>query len=456
MIDIKTHGSPGWWLNRLVVKIDGKRKHYQDLYDRYAGDPPAPQGAENAREMLRAFQRKARLNLAETVVLVLLHRLSITAISTARSEGEVSDIEAWQEWLDLGGEVFADDVHRTFAWAGNAYAIVAADPDGNVAVTAEDPRAMASIHDPLDQRKIRAAAKVLHDEDEGVSYAYLYRPGRVYVARKASPRGSVRFSAASWDWDETRGGEAGLPLPAGFEQIVPVVRFRNREGVGEFERHVDLLDRINLMILQRMVVAILQAFKQRAIKVSPEDMPDRDPDTGELVDYNEIFTNDPGALWKLPQTAEMWESGEVQLTPILSAAKDDIQHLSVVTFTPAPILMPEGQNQSAEGANFAREGLTSRVDDRKRRLNDGWRQVIRLVYLAQGDERADGSISLTWAPSERYSLKERTAAARDAKEAGVPWRTRMSDIMQFSPEQVARMETERSDDAAEALLLGGE
>jgi hypothetical protein len=82
----------------------------------------------------------------------------------------------------------------------------------------------------------------------------------------------------------------------------------NRNGVGEFEPHLDVLDRINHMILQRMVIATMQAFRQRAIKGDTEDMPDKDPETGEEIDYDDIFAADPGALWRLPKVRDMWES----------------------------------------------------------------------------------------------------------------------------------------------------
>ena len=44
-------------------------------------------------------------------------------------------------------------------------------------------------------------------------------------------------------------------------------------------------------MLQRMTIATIQAFKQRAFK----GLPKTDPDTGEEIDYDSIFTADPGA-----------------------------------------------------------------------------------------------------------------------------------------------------------------
>ena len=52
----------------------------------------------------------------------------------------------------------ATDIHRTMLIAGDAYAIVGVDDDGPYA-TSEDPRQVVTIHDPIRQARVRAAAK---------------------------------------------------------------------------------------------------------------------------------------------------------------------------------------------------------------------------------------------------------------------------------------------------------
>ena len=53
-------------------------------------------------------------------------------------------------------------------------------------------------------------------------------------------------------------------------------------------------------------------------------------------------------------------------------------------------------------------------------------------------------MEVLWAPPERLSRSERADAASKAQD--LPWRTRMSDIWQFSPQQIDRMEAERAMD----------
>jgi hypothetical protein len=447
-IDVRVPESPGWWVARLANKLLKRRPEAEALFQRYEGNPPLPEGAENAKTAYQAFQRKARTNFAELIVEALRERTVLSGFRTAAAGDENGDETAWRLWLSAGAPVeVATVLESTFA-TGDGYIIVGLDEDGEVLVTGEDPRQVVTEHDPRQQRKVVAALKMFHDDVAALDYAYLYLPGRVFVAaremKKANPT-AQRFNAQAWEWDEAHGGEVGEALPF---PVVPVVRWRNKRGVGEFETHIDLLDRINHMLLQRMVIATMQAFRQRAVR---GDLPDRD-ENGELIDYDDLLSADPGALWRLPAAVEMWESGQADLTPILSAVRDDVVHLAAVTRTPLHMLTPDAAAQgSAEGATLQREGLVFKAEDRMMRLGTAAAQTLYLMLLFTGDtERATlADIEVLWKPAERYSLTERASAATQAQAAGVPWRSRMTTIMQYAPQDVARMESER---AADALL----
>lgn len=450
-IDITTPDTPGWWLKRCHTKLEERRRRIQPLYDRYEGNAPIPDSLREAPASAQRFYKTSRTNLAEMVVKAMRYRLKVARIQTARESGERGDAGAWKAWKAAGMLVEGPDVVRNMLVAGDGFVIVAND-GGSAAATSEDPRQVVTIHDPVRQSRIRAAAKFFHDFDFDEDLAYLYRPGRRWVARaprkSRNTKAGVRFSAA-WDWSEEHGGEAGQALPPGFESDVMVVRYRNDEGVGDFERHTDILDRIDHLILQGMVVVTLQAFKQRAIKVDPKDMPDVDPETGEEIDYDDVLAADPGALWKLPQAAEMWESGAVDVTPITTMVTKELERVSAVTFTPLSMFTPEGANQSAQGASLVREGMTFKVEDKHERIGQADALTASLIFRMtdglEGVGTAD-DIRIVFAPAERFSLAERADAATKAKAAGVPWRTIMLDILQFTPEQVERMETERMND----------
>jgi hypothetical protein len=136
-----------------------------------------------------------------------------------------------------------------------------------------------------------------------------------------------------------------------------------------------------------------------------------------------------------------------------SAVRDDIQDLAAVTRTPLFYLTPEANQGSAEGASLAREGLVFKTQDRLLQFGESWEQVMSLAFLFAGDrERANrGAMEVMWADPQRYSLAERYDAASKAVAAQVPWRTVMSSVLQYTPQQVDEMEAER---ATDALLTG--
>lgn len=464
--------SPGWWMKRLATVLADQRraKRLQLLMDYLRGNAPLPQGAENAREAYTAFQKKARSNLAELVTSAVSTRMTPTGFKTAVDSDATGDAAVGELWSQIGLDVRCADVHDLMLGLSEAYVIVGAvDPDTEApVVTCEDPRFMVGESDPANPEKLLAALKVLRDDVAGEDRAYLYlpaspgdgrataevwvavrkssmyeRPGAgVYTPWNATDQRAPRlpFDGRSWSWDEQRSGK----LP---HERIPVVKFTNKGGMGEFEAHLDLLDRINHGILQRMIITVMQAFRQRAVKGLPLTYPEGHPQAGQVIDYAEIFTADPGGLWQIPKDAEMWESAVNDLSPILNAVKDDLEHLGAVTFTPMHMLHPGGENQSAEGASLSREGLVFKVDDRIARTGRSWAQVMSLVLLAAGQpERAVLSkLKVMWAPANRLSLTERSDAASKLKEI-LPRRSLLIDVLGYAPERADEIMTEIHDD----------
>lgn len=449
--DVDTPRSPGWWFKTLANEQKNRRKRLDCLWERYEGRPPLPELTSEAatvaqRRMWEAFQRKSRTNYAELVVEAVRERMTLLGFRTGATGDENGDPEARKIWVGNDLPVESADVHEMFLGMGDSYTIAGPPEEGSEipVITGEDPRQCITAHDPVRQSKVLAGLKWYWDLEEEQDVAYVHIPGEVHVARRVAGQKSTvlgenfRFSPKAWTWDDEP-----INLARDYNvNRVTITRFRNRRGVGEFENHVDLLDRINHMLLQRMVIATMQAFKQRAIK----GIPVNDPKTGKPIDYSQVFTADPGALWLLPATAEMWESGQVDLQPLLSAVKDDVRDLAAVTRTSLSLLAPE--NASAEGAVNQREGAVFKAEDRLTRAGGGWRHTMSLAFEFRKDKaRADmDAIEVLWKPVERFSMAERYSANVQAKAGDVPWRTRMTDILGFDPDQVARMEQERTSD----------
>lgn len=433
---------------RLAKKLLGRQQRLERLASYYQGDPPLPEGIERLRQVARDFFKASRTNFAELVTEAPRERMQPSGIRTGADDGEAGDAAAWAAWVRAGLPVLSADVHQSMLGLGDGYVIVAWDGDrGRAVPTAEDPRQVVTEHDPLEQRRVLAGLKMYRDHVAKQDVAYVYLPGKVLVARRPASdvvKTSTTFDLRAWDWDE----DLSRPLPRGFEDVVPVVRFRNREGVGEFERHIDVLDRINRMMLRRIVIATYQAFRQRAIK---GDLPETD-EAGNVIDYNKALEAGPDALWLLPPDVDIWESNQVNLQDILSAVKDDVLFLAAVTRTPLAMLTPDAAAQSAEGASLQREGLVFKTEDRIARASDGWSQVVSLMFRFAGDAaRGDlDRITLLWAPVERYSIAERGSAW--AQTQGLPFETRLRLVFGMGPDEIARVKTERQAELLQAAL----
>ena len=426
----------------LLKKLKGRQAHYQLMERYYDGDAPLPESAEGQSRAYRRFQRKSRLNLAQLSVAAVRERMVIGGFRTGAEDDENGDREARRLWKANHLDYLASDLHSLFLRFGSAYAIVGY-PDGSEfpVVTVEDPRQVCAYTDPTMPHRVVEAIKVFNEG--GINYLYCYRPEMIHVYVKDSednmfdPDGYI----LSMEMENTIGE-------------VPVVKFTNADERGEYEPYIDIIDRVNHMILQRLIIATTQAFRQRVLK---GDFPTHDAD-GNEIDYNGIFESSAGSLWMIPEGADVEELAQAEITGILSAVRADIQDFAAVTRTPMHYFVPEGVNGSAEGAQLAREGLVFKAEDRIARASAGWSKVMSLIFKWLGDEVRANLLDLEplWKPAERYSLAERADA--NVKFADIPFRSRMSLIAQFSPAEIEEMEVEKASESliAQAVFMGEE
>ena len=466
MIDVETPRSPGWWLQVLTRQLHdrrtgrlwqrgktsnrGVRPGLELLRDYYDGEPPLPDCAAGWRDGMVQFLRLSRMNYTELIIGAVLDRMVPvgwrTGVDSDRDGDEVAkrvaDVNAFE--LVLG------DAVEFMLSQGDGYMIVGEPRRGSdvPTVTAEDPQQVITAHDAATGATL-AALKLYRDEWTGTDVAHVFTPGRVHVARtggRLALSGSERFAATGWDWDEA--GVDGRLLPDGLRDRVAVARLRNRRGVAEHEPHLDVLDRINDGIFERVTIAKMQAFRQRALLDAPNTYGEDHEKAGQEIDYTDAFSSDPGSLWLMPPGSKIWESQAIDLGPVRLAIKDDVEAVAAVTRTPLHYVTPDAASGSAEGASTMREGHVFRVEDRRRRADAGLAEVMSMVFAAMGDgERSRvEAIKTIWAPVERYSMSERWQAAAAAKGAGLPQSSVFTDVAGYMPADLVRLERERGDD----------
>lgn len=477
-------GSDGWWMQQCWIALRDQRRDLTRLENYRRGTPQVSMGSPATQSAFYRFQRQCRTNVADLVVQALIERLGVRTIRTAAGGDDDGDVQATRMWQASGMDVGQSDLNRMLATFGRACTSTSApDIDGGWSrIVPEDPRECVVIRDA--HGRTVAGFKLFHDQLSQVDYAILWRPGRKVVGTRArasrpgliGPDLAMRepklmFIASAFDlrpeqpsgWEPTGDPTADLLWSESYEvQDIPIVDHVAPDGVGVFERHIDLIDQINHIILQGLVISTLQAFKQRALELT-EDLPKYDPETNLEIDYNDVFAADPGALWKLPIGAKIWESGAVDITGILQQAKDAIQRFAAVTRTPFSMFSSDSVNQSAAGAQLTKEGLVFKAEDYQRVETRGLIEALSIGFKFMPDsvryvdvngarvDRADvAGMSIEWLPAERYSLAEKAQA--DSQATSLPRRQRLSRIWGFTPAEVDIAMSQAAEDAMLATL----
>jgi hypothetical protein len=448
---IDTRSPEGAKFHRMARRLVNQRPHYQKLDDYYRGANGIPVYAgRQVQESYRRLMNLSGANFARLIVEATRERMTPLGFRTGAVSDELGDSEAWRIWQANSLDADHILIDRATLTMGKSFSMIGGvDPEiGAPLITAEDPREVICETDPARRRKVTAALKLYVDEDAGMDRAVLFpMPGWVLKAerkRTGSDTGCYVESVdlAGWNW-------VGAPerLPA---DVVPVVPFLNLAGIdntpeGEFEAHLATLDRINYTILSRLEAMTMQAYRQRAIKGLPLT-----DDQGE-IDYSGDFLAGPGELWQLPATAEIWESGVIDLNPVLMSEKQDITTLAGATSTPMSYLFPDDGGGSAEGASLKRESITFKARDRMLQQGESYEQTMAIAFMFSNDStRASrGDMELMWAAAERYTLNEKAQAFVQYRNGGVPLQTAARIVLQMTPQEIARMEAE----AAVAQLL---
>ncbi len=431
------------WSDRFhrPVAIRPRNEVLDTLWSYNVGDAPLPQVAEGYEDAFRDVIRQARCNYAPMCVNAMLDRMELHAVSTLIDNDAGGDDVAARIMDESGFGAMAKDLFSYQFSMGESFAM-AVDNDTNTPTAhAIDPRRCIGIPDPANPIRLRAAVVKDYDPVQEVESAHLFLPGR---------RWDVKFDGTKWAIGNTDQPE----LITGLDRLggIPIVRFLNPHGLGEYERHLDLLDRINDMTLKRLIVVAYQAFRQRAIIGDDQDDADEDEDS-EPIDWDAlaatVFRANPGALWKVPDGFKFWESQALDLSSILNAKRDDVKEFAAVTGTPLHLITPDAANGSAEGAGLMRESATSKIRDRRARVTPQMKLLWRILFAFAGEADRGTSMKLHWGPVEFRTLAEKASASSQAV-GTLSLQQRNEQIWEMSPEET---EANINQMAAEQILL---
>lgn len=467
--------TPAEWLPVLAKMLDERHPEVRLLRRYSRGRAKLPEMGDNLKASWKAFQRKSRTDYGGAATRSLRNRIRPNGLRIGTTDDHPALAEARRILRDNRWPIQVRDAIRDYIEVGVGYLVVG-ERDGAAVITRERPERFYALPDPARPWKARATINVWRDPVLRLDFARAMCDGQAQTfARPSTNRNGSPFETAAgvdgepWrpysDLETFTGGPRVAILDRGNEPVSAVDDDEEEERVklltGAFlAPHLDTIDRILLGKLNRLVVTAMEAFRQRAIKPAKgkdgeaaEGLPDTDDD-GNQIDWKKAFEPAPGALWELPVGVDIWESEVVDIRPLLEGESTDARDFCAESGTPISVLIPEGQNQSAEGAANAKEQQVATAEDDVERLKPALAVAVVYALEAEGVDLLGDTVEVLFAPPAHVSLQERFAAAVQAKGAGLSGRTIKRDILGMTPDQIQQDEADAGADLLAQALLG--
>lgn len=443
--------TPEQWRDKLLVDLRGRRAVIDLNYRYYRGDHPLPWAPAEVGDAYRSFLKMARSNWCRLVVKAPSERLRPVGMRFSGGDA-TGDTETW-ETLWQGNRLDAECrmVHDSALIARRGFALVWPRGEGQTpSITPEHPSQVIVEFAPGDRRTRLAGLKTFDDVQSMQRFVTLWLPGAVY--QWTAPLTTVTGVPLAWSgWnDEALNITEAADNPLG---EVPLIEFVADpalvgEPMSELDGGViDIQDRINKTILDRLVTSNFSSFPQKwatglEIPTDPETKQPIEPfkNAVDRVFYNE---NPEGSFGSFEAS---------DLAPYIKSVESDIQHLAAITRTPPHYLLGQsGAFPSGESLKSTETGLVAKVLERRDSFTESWEDVLRLALKAAGDPRSDDmAMSVLWKDPESRTQAEVMDAATKMQAVGVPYREILAFIG-YSPTDISRLVEERKQDVADGL-----
>lgn len=406
------------------------------LWSYNVGDPPLPQLEPEYHDVFRGVLRKARSNYAPLCIAPMLDRLELQDVATLLDSDTDGDDIAADIMEETGFAAVLKDIFEFEFAMGESYGMAVPGVEGGPtlsngqpipSVHAIDPRRCVGLPDLNNPVRLRAALVHQYDPITYDRTAFLFLPGEKWT---------VRFNQGNGLWNADAEPEKidGLDALGG----IPIVRFENKNGLGEYEPHLDLLDRIIDTTLQRIIGFWYQALRQRAL-AGDEDAEDEDSPEQQAppIDFAKVLKAGPGEMWRIPEGFKIWESQQTDFSGILKGKLDDVKEFAALTGTPLHLITPDAANGSAEGAGLMRESLTSKCRDRRVRSTPQLKLLWRILFAQANAADRGKRMQLQWGPLEFHTLAEQGSASTQAV-GTLSLEDRCERIWDMSPDETKR------------------
>ncbi|MFM9703601.1 phage portal protein [Streptomyces galilaeus] len=426
-------GSAEWWLSRLWDELKRRREYADCMRLYYSGDHPLPMIQEKARPAFQRLLKQSRSNYTGLVVDATAERIQVDGFRLG--DEDMGDQEAWRIWQASAMDADSDLLITEAVKVGRSFALVAPNPDdaSTPIITAEDSTQAIVAYEPGSRRRRAAGLKTWLDDWTGLLMATVYLPDGLYKFQAPNPQKGLK-GEPRWEKREAAGEEWPAANPLG---EVPLVEIQNRpdllgEAHSEIEDVLDVQDRINKTLIDRMMAQEFSAFRQRWMTgyEVPTD------DNGQPV---EPFKAAVDRLWIIEdENVNIGEFSATDLGPYLDSIEADVQHLAARTRTPAQYLLGKLSNVNGETLKATESGLVAKVRQRCRPLGEGLEEIVRLYLKAASDGRNLSKIEVIWHNPEFRTEGELVDALVKMSTLGVPhealwerWGASQTEIAQW-------------------------
>lgn len=396
--------TPLEWLARLGRQLVHRqeRVHYWRRY--YEGNQDLPAGPDQHKDAFRRFQALSRTNLCLLCAESMVHRMQVTGYRD--NTGQQAGNPVWRLWQQAKLDARQFSAYRKAFSRSAAYVTVGVDPrdTSRPRVTIEGPENVIVESDAADANRRLAGLRLWHDPIARRWMATLYLPGERYHWQTAQEYKHCNQSDLLFKWDPSA-WELRTDPGRSFAEV-PVVPFLNGdEGeapVAEFDVGIDVQNRLNLTILNRLSAERYAAFRQRYMTNYEVD---EDPVTGLPLSP---FKPGTDQIWTVPPPepgqpeTRVGDFAQTDTSQMLRGVEADMRAFAAVTLTPVYYLPGDLVNIGADSVAALDAGHVAKVRQRMALWGESWEEVLALMAQAAGITADLSQGEVVWARPESF------------------------------------------------------
>lgn len=386
---------------KLLAMRDDEQRRLRKIAAYVSGRQDSVYVPRGARQEYRWLIKRAKVNILPLVVTVVAQALFVDGYRPERSS---KNAKAWAYWQANRMDGRQHSLHRATLKYGVAYTLVLpgrmADQKMPV-ITPKSPRRMTAFYaDPVDDEWPMYAVDV---RQENVA------PGKTRtVVDLYDDTSRYRLVNSPDQRDKLRLVDGDDAVRTHGLGVCPVVRYLNGDDLdgddcvrGEIEPLFDLQDQLNSTTFGRMMAEQFAAFRQRYVSGMVAEDENGRPKAPFAAAVDRLWVAED------PDT-KFGEFAQTDLSGYLKSIEETIRHIATISQTPPHHLLGAMTNLSADALNSARDGLNSKVAERKATLGESHEQTLRLASLAAGDEEGwlDTAAQIVWRDTESRSLAQ--------------------------------------------------